>query len=69
MRLLLLLGDLDTFPQALNLELLTSGAAVDILDVVGGCLEVAGSIVALGDEDVVLGAVLKRLVDGDRGSL
>lgn len=42
---------------------------VDVLDVVGGGLEVAGGIVALGDEDVVLGAILKRLVDGNRGTL
>ena len=69
MRLLLLLGNLDTFPQTLNLELLAGGAAVDVLDVVGGSLEVAGGIVALGDEDVVLGTILKRLVDGNRGTL
>jgi hypothetical protein len=30
---------------------------------------VAGGIVALGDEDVVLGTILKRLVDGNRGTL
>ena len=29
----------------------------------------AGGIVALGDEDVVLGTILKRLVDGNRGTL
>ncbi|KAI6751602.1 hypothetical protein HG531_006298 [Fusarium graminearum] len=53
--------NLDTFPQTLNLELLASGAAVDILDIVCVCLKVAGSIVALGDEDVVLGTILKRV--------
>jgi hypothetical protein len=68
-RLLLLLSNRDAFPQTLNLELLASGAAVDILDVVCGCLEVASSIIALGDEDVVLGTILKRLVDRDRGTL
>ena len=68
-RFLLLLSNLDTFPQTLNLELLTSGPAVDVLDIVSGGLEVAGSIVALGDEDVVLGAVLKGLVNRDRRTL
>lgn len=37
---LLLVGDLETLPQTLNLELLTSAAAVDVLDIVGGGLEV-----------------------------
>jgi hypothetical protein len=69
LRFLLLLGNLDTFPQTLNLKLLTGGASVDVLDVVGGGLEVAGGIVALGDEDVVLGTILKRLVDGNGGTL
>jgi hypothetical protein len=29
----------------------------------------AGGVVALGDEDVVLGTILERLVDGNRGTL
>lgn len=66
---LLLIGHVDAVPQALDLELLAGGAVVDVLDVVGGGLEVAGGIVALGDEDVVLGAVGDGLVHGDRGAL
>lgn len=60
---LLLLRHLDALPETLHLELLASCAAVDVLDVVGGGLEVAGGVVALGDEDVVLGARLGGLVD------
>jgi hypothetical protein len=65
----LFLRHLETLSQALNLELLTRGTLVDILHVVGGGLKVRSGIVALGDEDVVLGAVLERLVQRDRGSL
>lgn len=65
----MLLGDLKTLPQALNLEVLAGAAVVDILDIVGGGLEVAGGVVALGDEDVVTGAVLEGLRDGDGGTL
>lgn len=64
----LLLRNLDTLPQALNLELLTRAPAVDVLDVIGRCLKVAGGVVALGDEDLVLGAIVEGLVQGDRGS-
>jgi hypothetical protein len=66
METLLLLSNLDTFPQTLNLELLASGAAVDVLDIISGGLKVASGIVALGDEDVVLGSILEGLVDGNR---
>lgn len=38
---------------------------VDVLDVVGGGLEVAGGIVTLGDEDVVVDTALERLVEWD----
>lgn len=65
----MLVGDGDAVPQTLNLELLAGGAAVDVLDVVGGGLEVAGSVVALGDEEVVRGAVSGGLVDGDGSTL
>lgn len=65
----LLLGNIDAFSQALNLELLAHTAVVDILDIIRRRLEVAGGIVALGDKDIVLLAVLERFVDGDRGAL
>lgn len=66
---LLFISDLDTFSQTLNLELLASGTAVDVLDIISGCLEVAGGIVALRDEKVVLGSILERLVNGNRSAL
>lgn len=59
----LLIRDLDTFPQPFNNQLLARAAMVDILDVICGGLEVAGGVVALGDEDVVGLAVLDRLVE------
>lgn len=68
-RRLLLVRNLDTLPQALDDEGLACGALVDVPDVVGGALEVAGGVVALGDENVVLGAVIDRLVDGNGGTL
>ena len=65
---LLLLGNLE-IPQTFNLELLASGATVDVLDIVGGGLKVAGGVVALGEEDIVSAAVAGRLVNGNRGTL
>ena len=38
---------------------------VDISDIVCSGLEVAGSVVALGDEDVIVDAALERLVEWD----
>ena len=38
---------------------------VNVLDIIGGGLEVASGIVALGDEDVVIDAALERLVEWD----
>lgn len=65
----LFLRHLETLAQALNLELLARGTLVDILHIVGGGLKVRSGVVALGDEDVVLAAVLKRLVQRDGGTL
>lgn len=64
----LLLSNLDTLPQALHLELLTRAPAVNVLDVIGCGLEVARGVVALGDVDLVLGAVVQGLVQGDGSS-
>lgn len=44
---------------------MTLSPEVDVLDVVGGGLEVAGGIVTLGDEDVVVDTALERLVEWD----
>lgn len=65
----LFLSHLNALTQAFNLKLLASAAAVDVLHIIGGGLEVRCGIVALGDEHVVLGTVVKRLVDGDRRAL
>ena len=66
---LLLLGNLDTLPQSLHDKLLAGAAAVDILDIICGRLEVASGIIALGDEDVVLGAIINGCVKRDRSAL
>jgi len=65
----LLSSDLDPLAQPLDHELLAGQAAVDVADVVGGGLEVAAGVVALGDEDVVLGAVGEGLVERDGRAL
>lgn len=65
----LFLRNLDTLPQALNLELLARAPAVDIPDVVGRGLKVASRIVALGYEDLVLDAIIQRLIQRNRCSL
>lgn len=69
LRPLLLGRHLEALPQALHLQLLAGAAAVDVLHIVGGGLKVRRGVVALGDEEVVLGAILQRLVDGDWGAL
>lgn len=56
-------------PQTLNDKLLTRGATVNILDIICCGLEVASGVVALGDEDVVVGAILKRLIKRDGRAL
>lgn len=38
---------------------------VDIPDIIGRSLEVAGGVVALGDEDVVVDAALEGFVERD----
>jgi hypothetical protein len=61
---LLLLRHLD-ISQPLDLELLPGGTAVDVAHVVGRGLKVRGGVVALGDEDVVGGAVFEGCVQRD----
>lgn len=56
-------------PESLNLQLLAGRAAVNVLNVVGSCLEVAGGVVALGNKNTAAGAVLDRGVQRNRGSL
>lgn len=61
----LLFSYLDAFPQTLDHELLAGRAAIDVPDIHRSRLEVAAGVIALGDEDVVLGAVLERLIQGN----
>jgi hypothetical protein len=55
--------------QTLNNELVTLCPTVDILDIICCGLEVAGCVVALGDEDVVVHSTLKWLIQWNRGAL
>lgn len=64
----LLLSNLDTLPQTLHLELLARAPAVNVLDIISCGLKVTGGIVTPGHKDLVLGAVIRRLVQGNRGS-
>lgn len=59
----LFLSNLDTIPQTLHLEFLAGSTTVDIPDVISGALKVTAGVVALGDEDVVLGAVFNGLIE------
>lgn len=65
----LLFRNLDTLSQTLNLEFVTRAPAVDVLDIISRGLEVAGCIVAPRHKYLVLGAVIKRLVQRNRWSL
>lgn len=64
----LLLSNLDTLPKTLHLKLLTRTPAVNVLDIISCGLKVTGGIVTPGHKDLVLGAVIRRLVQGNRGS-
>jgi len=59
------LSKLDTLPQTLDLQLLTHGPPVNISHIIRRGLEMARGIIALGDEDAVLGAIAGGLVQGD----
>jgi hypothetical protein len=58
-----------SFPQAFNNELMALCPTVDILDIIRRGLEVAGCVVALGYEDVVIHTALERLVQWNWGAL
>ena len=66
---LLLANQVRALTQALNHKLMTLCPEIDVLDVVGGSLEVASGVVTLGDEDVVVNAALEWLIQWDWGSL
>ena len=63
--LLLLANQVRALAQALDNQLVALSPEVNVLNVVGGGLEVAGGIVALGDEDVVVDTALEGLVEWD----
>jgi hypothetical protein len=51
--------------QPLNNEIMALSPAVNILHIISGSLKMAGCIVALGDEDVVISTALQGLVEWD----
>lgn len=63
--LLLVSNQVRTLAQPLDNQLVALSPEVDVLDIVGGGLEVAGGIVTLRDEDVVVDTALERLVEWD----
>lgn len=66
---LIIADQIGSLSQPLNDELVALSPAVDVLHVICGGLEVAGGVVALGDEDVVINATFQRLIEGNRGTL
>lgn len=66
---LLLTNQVGPLSQALNDQFVAFRSAVDIPDIVGRGLEVAGCVVTLGDEDVVVYAAFQWLVEWDWGAL
>lgn len=55
--------------QTLDNEIMAFCSTVDIFDVICCGLEVAGCVVTLGDEDVVVHTTLEWLIQWDRGTL
>ena len=55
---LIVTNQVRPLPQTLNDEVMSLGTAVDVPDIIGSGLEMAGSVVALGDEDVVIDSAL-----------
>lgn len=60
--LVILAHQVRPLSQTLNDQIMALSPTVNILDIIGGGLEVAGGVVALGDEDVVVYAALEGLV-------
>ena len=58
----LVLSHLNSIAKPLNHKFFPSGTAVDVLHIIGSGLEVACCIVRLRDEDVVLCAIINRLI-------
>jgi hypothetical protein len=58
MHLFIFTNKVGPLSQALNNQILTFSPAIDILDIICSSLEMAGSIVALGDEDVIIDTAL-----------
>lgn len=61
----LFLAHLHTLSKPLNNKSVALSTEVDILDIIGSSLEMAGGIVTLGNEDIIVLAALQRLVKWD----
>jgi hypothetical protein len=60
---LLITNQVGTLSQSFNNKVMTLCTAVDVFDVISSGLEVAGCVVALRDENVVVDTALQRLVE------
>lgn len=67
--ILIIPNQVRPLPQTLNDEFVALSPTVDVPDIVCCGLKVAGGVVALGDENIVIDAALKRLVQWNRGAL
>ena len=58
-----LANQVSTLSQALNNKVMAFSPTVDILDIISSSFKMAGCVVALGDEDVVIDTALQWLIE------
>ena len=63
--LVIITNQVRPLSQPLDNQIMSLNPTVDIPDIIGRSLEVAGRVVALGDEDVVVDAAFEGLVEWD----
>jgi hypothetical protein len=63
--LVILTHQVRSLSQSLNNKLMALCSSIDILDVIRCGLKVAGCVVALGDEDIVIHTTFKWFIQGD----
>jgi hypothetical protein len=66
---LFITNQVGALSQSFNDKLVTLCPAVDVLDIISRGLEVAGGVVTLGDENVVIYSAFQGLIERDWGTL
>jgi hypothetical protein len=62
---LLITNQVGALSQPFNDKVMTLSPAIDVFDIISSGLEVAGGVVALRDENVVVHTAFERLVEGN----